>query len=204
VQRALELGLARTDAKVRADLTAAVIAAATAGAGARAPSEAEVEAFYARERDFFARPGRLHARQIFCRASDTNDPAALARAREATTRLRAGDDFATVRAARGDDEIVPLPDALLPAAALREYLGPTALRTLLDLAPGETSEPVRSGSGYHILQVLERQPDTTPPLAEIHGEVTAEVRRRAGETALRSYLDGLRARARIEQVDRLP
>jgi hypothetical protein len=41
-------------------------------------------------------------------------------------------------------------------------------------------------------------------LAEIHGEVAAEVRRRAGETALRSYLDGLRARARIEQVDQLP
>ncbi len=204
VQRGLELGLARTDAKVRADLTAAVIAAAAAGAGARQASAAELEDFYARERDLFARPGRVRARQIFCRAGDTDDPAALARARDAAARLRAGEDFVTVRAARGDEEMAPLPDAFLPAVALREYLGPTALRTVLELAPGEVSEPVRSGTGYHVLQVLERQPDMTPPLADIQSEVAAEVRRRAGETALRSYLDGLRARARIEQVDRLP
>jgi parvulin-like peptidyl-prolyl isomerase len=204
VQRGLELGLARRDAKVRADLTGAVIAAAAAGADEREPTEAEVADFYARERDFFARPGRVRARQIFCRAGETDDPAALARAREARARLRDGEEFAAVRAAYGDEELAPLPDAPLPPTALREYLGPTALRTVLELPPGAVSEPVRSGSGYHVLQVLERQPDATPPLADIRGEVTAELRRRSGENALRAYLDGLRARAHIDQVDRLP
>lgn len=204
VQRGLELGLARRDAKVRADLTAAVIAAAAAGADERQPTEAEVADFYARERDFFARPGRVRARQIFCRAGESDDPAALARAREAMTRLRAGEDFAAVRTAYGDEEVAPLPDAALPPTALREYLGPTALRTVLELPVGAVSEPVRSGTGYHVMLVLERQPDATPPLADIHGEVAAELRRRTGENALRGYLDGLRARASIEQVDRLP
>jgi parvulin-like peptidyl-prolyl isomerase len=204
VQRGLELGLARRDAKVRADLTSAVIAAAAAGADDREPTDSEVAEFYARERDFFARPGRVRARQIFCRAGETDDPAALVRAHEAAIRLRAGEDFAAVRAAYGDEELAPLPDAPLPPTALREYLGPTALRTVLELPPGAVSEPVRSGVGYHVLQVLDRQPDTTPPLADIRGEVTAEFRRRAGENALRAYLDGLRARAHIEQVGRLP
>jgi parvulin-like peptidyl-prolyl isomerase len=60
------------------------------------------------------------------------------------------------------------------------------------------SEPVRSGAGFHVLQVLERQADAAPPLEQIAEQVLAEYRRRAGEHALRAYLDELRSRADIE------
>jgi len=54
---------------------------------------------------------------------------------------------------------------------------------------------VRSGTGYHVLQVVERQADALPALDEIRPQVIAELRRRAGEQALRTYLDELRASA---------
>ena len=199
VQRGLELGLARQDARVRRDLTAAVIDAVVTEHEDGTPSDAELEAFYRRERDFFARPGRLRIRQLWCRADTAADaPSAEARARAAAASLRAGEDFAGVRARLGDPEIAPLPDALLSPAKLLDHLGPTALRAALELEAGAVSDPVRSATGYHVLQVLEREAEWVPPREETADEVIAEYRRRRGERALRAYLDGLRARAEVE------
>jgi hypothetical protein len=205
VQRGLELGLARQDGRVRRDLTAAVIDAVVAEHEDARPGDAELDAFYERERDFFARPGRLRVRQVWCRADQGADAtAAEERARQAADRLRAGEDPATVRAALGDEDVAPPPDALLPPAKLLEYLGPTALHTALDLEAGAVSDPVRSATGYHVIQVVEREEEWVPPRTEIADEVLAEYRRRAGERALRAYLDGLRARAEIQVAQSLP
>ena len=199
VQRGLELGLARQDARVRRDLTAAVIDAVVTEHEEDRPPDAELEAFYRRERDFFARPGRLRVRQLWCRADTAADaPSAEARARAAAASLRAGEDFAGVRARLGDPEIAPLPDALLSPAKLLDHLGPTALRAALELEAGAVSDPVRSATGYHVLQVIEREAEWVPPREEVADEVVAEYRRRRGERALRAYLDGLRARAEVE------
>ncbi len=199
VQRGLELGLARQDARVRRDLTAAVIDAVVTEHEDGTPPDAELEAFYRRERDFFARPGRLRVRQLWCRADTAADaPSAEARARAAAASLRAGEDFAGVRARLGDPEIAPLPDALLSPAKLLDHLGPTALRAALELEAGAVSDPVRSATGYHVLQVIEREAEWVPPREEVADEVVAEYRRRRGERALRAYLDALRARAEVE------
>jgi parvulin-like peptidyl-prolyl isomerase len=130
--------------------------------------------------------------------------AAEVRAREAAARLRAGEPFATVRAALGDPEIAPLPNGWLAPAKLRDYLGPTPARTVLELPVGAVSEPVRSGIGFHVLQVLEQEAPRTPPLAEIEGEVRAELRRQRSDEALRARLDDLRHAADLRVAARLP
>ena len=205
VERGLELGLARRDARVRKDLTAAVIDSVVAESADREPSEAELEAFSAGRPDVLRRPGRLRVRQVWCRAATAVDePAALARARQAADRLRRGEELAAVRDALGDPELALLPEALLPPAKLLDYLGPTALRAALALEPGAVSDPVRSRTGYHVLQVVERREDADVPFIEARPEVVAEFRRRSGERALRTYLDQLRRRGEIEIARRLP
>jgi parvulin-like peptidyl-prolyl isomerase len=199
VQRALELGLARHDRRVRADLTSALIASVVSEAEERSPDARELEAFYAEHRDFFARPGRLRVRQVLVRAG-ADAAAAQARAGQAVARLRAGEALARVAAELGDPEDAPLPDALLPPVKLREYLGPTALRTLLALGAGEVSEPVRTEAGWRVLVLAEREEEYAPPLGEIEEQVRAEWVRRQGERALREYLDELRRRADVESA----
>ena len=203
VQRGLELGLARYDRRVRSDLVSAVIAAVSSDAELEEPSEAELKEFYAEQSDFFTQPGRLRVRQIFfgvpTRGRGTDGETGPAeRAAEARERLERGEDFESVRRSLGDREILEVPGALLPAAKLREYLGPTAVRRALDLEVGGVSEPIRSGTGLHVLQLLAREPDRTPPYAELAPQVRAEWRRRAGDRALRAYLDELRRRADVE------
>jgi parvulin-like peptidyl-prolyl isomerase len=194
VQRGLELDLPSLDRRVRADLTQAVIASVLAEVEEDVASREELEAFYREQGDFFTRPGRLRVRQVFVRASGDG---AEDRAREAARRLREGEPLASVQDALGDDPVAPLPDARLPALKLREYLGPSALRAAYDLEVGGVSDPVRSGMGFHVLQLVEREPDRLPPLDEIEQEVRADFRRRRGDRALRSYLDELRQQADV-------
>jgi parvulin-like peptidyl-prolyl isomerase len=205
VQKGLELDLPRNDRRVRADLTSSVIASVVQESESREPTEQQLREFYERNRDFFAHPGRLRVREIFCRAADGSDAErALGRANEAVRRLRAGESFADVAAAVGDQPIVALPDALLPPAKLQEYIGPTVLRTALQLDRGAVSDPVRSTGGYYVLQVTERQADDLPPFEQIKDQVREEYRRRTGSDALRSYLDSLRGAAKVEISESLP
>jgi hypothetical protein len=205
VQRGLELGLAQVDPRVRRELAAAVIAVATAEPGdVTDPSDDELAAFYARERPFFARAARVRVRRVWIAddAADAPDPRGTAaeRAAEAVRRLRAGEDVAAVRAAVGDPEPVPVPDAMLPPAKLADYLGSTALRSALTLPIGAVSEPLRTAGGQAVLVVVAREAGEPPPLAEIEDEVRAEWRRRASERALRAYIDELRARADVQMA----
>lgn len=201
VQRGLELGLARHDRRVRADLVQAVIASVLADSDERPPADADVADFYAANLDYFTQPGRLHVRQVLVRQQGE---AGLERARRAAERLRAGEAMERVAHELGDSEIAPLPDDLLPAAKLREYLGPSALRAALELEPGGVSDPVSSSVGFHVLVLVRREAAVVPPLADIELEVRAEWRRRAGDRALRDYLEALRESGDVGVVEPLP
>ncbi len=198
VQRGLELGLARSDRRVRGDLVSAVIDAAIAEAESAEPDDSELRDFYAEERELFTRPGRQRVRQIFFRNGGEE------RALEARRRLAAGEPFDEVRVSLGDEEILRLPDALLPAAKLREYLGPAALQAAYELEPGDVSAPVRSGSGIYVIELVAREPERVPAFEEVRAQLRTEWRRRQSERALREVLDELRARAALEVRDTLP
>jgi parvulin-like peptidyl-prolyl isomerase len=204
VQRGLELGLAESDRRIRANITAAMIRSILVEIEDRQPTANELREFYQEHRDFFTQPGRMRVHQLFFRVpSPAEEPAAAERAREVRDRIEPDQALAELRD-HGDSEVSPLPDVLLPATKLREYLGPTALRAALELELGEVSQPVRSGTGYHLLQLVERELPRTPELAEIEGQVRAEWLRRAGDRALREYLDGLRDQAEIVVAPELP
>ena len=197
VQRALDLGLAKLDRQVRANLTGALIQSVVSEAEDRDPRPGELAEFYGENGEFFTAPGRLRVRQIFLPVAGRDENGVRLRAEEARRRLAAGEPFDEVRAELGGREVSPLPDALLPALKLREYVGPTALRAASELEIGELSEPVRSGTGIHVLQLVEREAPITPPLSEIEPQVESEWRRRLGSDALRRYLDELRAQADV-------
>jgi parvulin-like peptidyl-prolyl isomerase len=204
LQRALELGLAREDRRVRRTLTSAVIESVVAGEDGTQPTDDQLRAFYEQDREFFTSPGQVRVRQIWFKATAPDDmPAALDRAQRAVERLRNGEDFAAIKAELGDRDIAPLPDALLPAPKLGDYLGPTAIRTVLTLPAGAISDPVRTSTGYQVFALIERSAAEPPPFEQIKPQILAEMRRRAADEALRRYLDDLRRHAEIVVSDAL-
>jgi len=196
VQRGLALGLARHDRQVRGDIVSAVIQSVVAQTEGYEPDADELEAFYRANAEYFARTPRFAVLQLVVRGPPRRSEAeARSRAEQATQRLRAGEGFTQVEGELGDDPVAPLPSDPLPQQKLREYLGPTASGIAATLAPGGASDPIPLGSGWQVVVLRERDAGFVPPLASVEKEVRAELQRRAGDKALRDYLDELRENA---------
>ncbi len=167
VERGIELDLPRTDGRLSAQLSSAVIDLVVArGRRAKRPGRAVLERFYADNADYFRAPVRLHVRQLF---------------------------FA------GDHAVAPPapPDGPVPPNKLREYLGPAGLAAVGALAPGQATAPLPRDGGFVVLALVAREDGALPPLAAIEDRVRAEWSRRAGDRALRSFLDRQRARSQV-------
>ena len=143
------------------------------------------------------------SRSTKCYADPVGEPVAPPRKRLERDR-RIGAHVFDQRAGFGDEEISPIPDTLLPPAKLREYVGPTVVAAVLELEEGDFSEPVETSVGFHVVQLVEREPERIPDFESIASQVAAEWRRRAGDAALRAYLTELRNEADVSVIDDLP
>lgn len=198
LQRAMALNLPRNDIKTRNDLVQAMIGTVVTEADTHEPTDDDITKFFEANRGVFRRPDRVRVRQIFCRVRDGSDAAdAERRCAEASTRWQAGEDFVDLARSLGDPVSPPLPDVFLPATKLTEYLGPTAAQTVQALLPGGISLPLRTAAGLRVVQLVERQADADRGIDDLRDQVRAEMRRRAGDDALRRYLQQLREQAQI-------
>lgn len=198
VQRARELGVDQHDRRVRSLLVRQMIDSIVADAQPEEPTAQQLAAFYAENGSYFARTGRLWLDPLRFKAREgESDTDAAARAALATAKLRAGSPAGEIRTSLADPSIIPFPQGMLPPAKIREYLGPSPTRAALKLQPGEVSDPIRGGSAYYVLRMVDTVPGSRPQLAEVEKEVRTEMQRRAGDTALRSYLDDLRERGSV-------
>lgn len=205
VQYGVNLGLVRHDRRVRGDLVSAVLAAQVASVDGYQPSAAELRSFYAAHSDFFALPGRLRLAVLWIRSAPARSPEeAMQRARDAVEAVRSGESFEAVKLRLGDMQIAPLPDAFLPPAKVREYLGPTVVQRALAMEPGEVSDPIASGAGVYVIRVVGRDKLRHRELEEIEPQVRAEMKRRAGDDAVRATLDRLRVEGNVVAAVELP
>jgi len=206
VQRAFEVGLVESDRAVRKALVRAALDAAADAARSAPPDEAVLRAFHAANAGLFVRPRRARVRAIrFARgANGAGADTALRRAEEAARAIRSGLAFEEAARRFGDAPGLPLPDALLPEAALRRQLGPTLAEAALTLPPGGVSPPLSVAGDAVLLQLAELEPAAPAPFEAVRGEVAAAYARRADEEAAAALLARLRARARIELADEEP
>ena len=131
-------------------------------------TEAEVDAYMAENRPKLEAGLKYHARHIVVLAEPPDQAAAWERAKTevdaVAARLRDGTDFAALARERSKD----------PSAAAGDDLGWLARGEmdavfegpLLKLAKGGVTEPIRSGAGYHLFRLEDREELTPQMLAE--------------------------------------
>lgn len=133
-----------------------------------APDEATLRAFYDANRAFFAPAAHLRVQAWRLDADGARRPL----------------------------EPAP-PDALLPLAKLRAYIGPTLAEAARTLPVGQDSAAIETGTGRVVLRVQESQPGAAPPFEQVRDLVRGEMRRRADEAAVRALLAQLRESSRV-------
>jgi parvulin-like peptidyl-prolyl isomerase len=200
VQRGVEIGLIESDQSIRKAIVKAMMDSILLDAESEKPTEDELHAFYRENQDYFARPPTLRVERILFPRGEEG----LQRAKRAAEALTNGTSFAEAATQFGDEPIQPLPDTLLPARALREYIGPTALEMLMALQAGERTPPIPSPFGYQILELVEREGMDVPSFEAVAEQVEAAYTRRAGEKALSDYLSRLRDEANLRYAAGAP
>ena len=96
-----------------------------------------------------------------------------AKANEAATQLAAGKDFATVAkdVANQDEEAIKL------GFVKRDEMPPALADAAFALAKGETTKPIQSPLGWHIIRVTNIEPGGSKPFEEAKTELTATIAR---------------------------
>ncbi|MCS2609716.1 peptidylprolyl isomerase [Halomonas dongshanensis] len=137
------------------------------------------------------------ARHILVSLTPTRDEAqARSRAEQAISRLRQGEDFASVAREYSDDSGSALNGGELGWVRPGQTV-PAFEEALTALAPGQISAPVRSQFGYHIIEVEERRRQDVTQESQREQVRQAIFQRRANEE-LDVWLDEIRSQAFVD------
>ncbi len=138
-----------------------------------------------------------HARHILIRPGGLiSEKQALETARELRRRLLAGEDFAQLAKEYSDDKASAVDGGDLGWVSPGQMV-PEFEQALTKLEPGAISEPVKSGFGWHLIQVLERrQHDDTDEFTR--KQARKQIFQRKVEEAQANWLRRLRDEAYVE------
>jgi peptidyl-prolyl cis-trans isomerase D len=143
-----------------------------------AASAAKIEAFYKENAARYDTAKRVRARHVLARvapgAPAGDDEAARKRVEAAADRVRKGEDFAKVAAEVSDDtntrsrggELGFLTEAMVE---------PGFAQAAFSLQAGQLSDPVRTGTGWHVIQVEEVVPARKIPLEQVRIDIAREL-----------------------------
>lgn len=206
VLRAKAVGLVESDRTIRKALSRAVIDQQVKEAIAYSPSEGELRLFYDDHRALFTAEEKIHLKQLFFKKTaldkqgqETSSLDAKARCEATRGALLAGDDFKPLN----DPLLATLPETLIPASIMHRTLGPTMAAQVKTLRPGQVSEVIESGGGYHVFIGQDFIEAQLRPYETVKDDVLSEYRRRARDNVLEKKLDTLLAQSDIRIAKKL-
>jgi peptidyl-prolyl cis-trans isomerase D len=139
---------------------------------------AKLEALYKENPARFEKKQRAHVRHIVAAVPANADAAADAAARkrieDAAARIARGEDFARVAAEISDDAATKAKGGDLGFVS-PELVDPAFADAAFKLKVGGVSDPVRTATGWHLVQAIEVEPARTTPLAEAKLELAREL-----------------------------
>ena len=179
-------------AEVRKDLLIAKVREALIEERGIEVSDADVEAFYEKNKDALQQPERCHLKRISIHfpqgdPADQPDARADARARieKALQRIRAGESFEAVAKSVSEG---PARDnggdlGMIPVTSLP----PVYADALADLKPGELSGIIEGATGFHIVQLVEYAAGEQASLEETAPRIREMLRARKAALAVGDF-----------------
>ena len=143
-------------------------------------SDAQLHQAYATSMDNFRMPERVHVRHILIKvdpkASDAEKKAALAKAEDILKQLKGGADFGELAKKYSDDPGSKDKGGDLDFLVAGQTV-PEFDKMAFSLPVNQLSPIVTTQFGYHIIQVLEKQPAHVKPFEEVKAGLLADLRK---------------------------
>ena len=168
-------------------------------------SDADVQAYYNAHQVQFTVKEQVKVRHILIAvpagADAKTDSAAKAKADDLLKQIKAGGNFADLASKNSDD-----PGSKTQGGELgfldRGRTVPEFDKTAFSLAPGQTSDVIKTQFGYHILQVEAKNTAHVKPLAEVRGEIVPVLEQQRANTAEQSFASQLVTDAAKNGIDK--
>jgi peptidyl-prolyl cis-trans isomerase D len=168
-------------------------------------SDAEVQAYYNAHKDQYQVKDQVKVRHILIAvpqgADAKTDAAAKARAEDLLKQIKAGGNFADLAAKNSDD-----PGSKPQGGELgwldRGKTVPEFDKAAFSLAPGQTSDVVKTQFGYHILQVEDKKTAHLRPLAEVKAEIVPVLEQQKAGAAEQTFAAALASDAKKNGLDK--
>lgn len=146
----------------------------------------EVERYYGNHLKGYERPATRPVRHILVRTR--------AEADELERKLRAGADFAALARRYSTDAATASSGGVLPGGVTQGQTLPAFDRVAFSLKTNAISAPVRTQSGWHIIQATgDVTPGTTTPLSEVRSTIEAALLSSKRQNALGQWVGETRA-----------
>ena len=184
IQRAVDLGMLENDSELRSIIIQKMISSIIAETKNVRFSQQDLQTFFVENKDFFAPSPKLHLLKLSFPGVNA------AQADKARQMILAGDLVSAKQLAETD--VIQLPNTLLPATKIREYIGPLLTQEALKLNDGEVSQIIASENQLHLLIVVKKLRESAGSFEEMYEEIESEFIRQKGEEMLDEYLLDLR------------
>jgi peptidyl-prolyl cis-trans isomerase D len=168
-------------------------------------SDADVQAYYNAHQDQYQVKEQVKVRHILIAvpagADAKTDAAAKAKAEDILKQIKAGGNFADLASKNSDD-----PGSKTQGGELgwldRGKTVPEFDKEAFTLAPGQTSDLVKTQFGYHILQVEEKKTAHLRPISEVKAEIVPVLEQQRAGAAEQTFASSLAADAKKNGLDK--
>ena len=166
-----------------------------------APSEKEIEAFYADNAEKFQVPESVEARHILIAVKPEDDEAAKAQKKVKAEKIREqlvekkGENFAAIAA-----EVSDCPSKSKGGMLGVFGRGQTVLafeEAAFNQKVGEIGPVVETSFGYHVIEVIDRKEAREAPLSEMSERISNYLVAQKKDEAVKEYIESLKAAATI-------
>ncbi len=156
--------------------------------------EADINAFYQQNLSQYQTPAQARASHILLKLEGKDEKAVQAQAEEVLKMARApGADFAALAAKYSED------DSNNANGGDLDYFGRGRMvaefeQAAFAMKPGEiSSAPVKTAFGFHIIKMVDNQPESTRPLAEVRAEIEEQLKWQKAQAEAESQAKAIEA-----------
>ena len=168
-------------------------------------SDADVQAYYTAHQAQYKTEEEVKTRHILISVkagSDAQtDAAAKAKAEDVLHQVLTGGNFADLAKKYSEDPGSKDAGGELPLIPTTS-LDPAYAKAAMALSPGQTSAPVKSAFGYHIIQTEQKQAAGVKPLAEVKDSIVQVLQQQKQGAAQQSFAQKLAAEAKTDGLEK--